>query len=107
MDLMTFLTIAGGLVTVGGTVAGWVLVLQRRLHELDKRTQRLEDTSVKTPELATAMRELREYLDRRFKEIELELEPIKRKLAVLADREGLDDGGYDGPNARARARVGG
>jgi hypothetical protein len=107
MDLTTFLTIAGGLVTVGGTIVGWVLILQRRLHELDKRVQRLEDTSVKTPELATAMRELREYLDRRFKEIEQDLEPIKRRLAVLADREGLEEGGYEGPNARARARAGG
>jgi hypothetical protein len=107
MEVTAFISLTSGLVAIIGTIVGWVLVLQRRLHELDKRVQRQEDTSVKTPELVTAMRELRDYLDKRFKEIEQDLEPIKRQLAVLADREGLTDVGYEGPNTRAKARSNG
>lgn len=105
MDLMTFLTIAGGLVTVGGAVVGWILALQRRIHAIELRLQRQEDTAVHGPRFETDMKSLRAFIADLFRELEEDLEPFKQAVTILADREGLTVGDYKRVNARTKPRA--
>jgi len=107
MDLNTFLTIAGGLVLVGGSVGGWLWALQRRIHDIELRVQRQEDTAVHAPRLENDMRSLRSFIAELFNELEEKLEPLQRTVDILADREGIDSGRYKRVNSRLKPRADG
>lgn len=107
MDLMTFLAIAGGLVAVGGPVVGWILALQKRIHSIELRVQRQEDTAVHAPKLESDMKSLRAFIAELFNELEEKLEPLQRTVDILADREGIDGGRYTRVNSRLKPRADG
>lgn len=107
MDLSTFLTIAGGLVLVGGSVGGWLWALQRRIHDIELRVQRQEDTAVHTPKFDSDMKSLRAFIAELFDELEEKLEPLQRTVDILADREGIDGGRYTRVNSRLKPRADG
>jgi hypothetical protein len=107
MDLMTFLTIAGGLVTVGGAVVGWILALQKRIHAIELRVQRQEDTAVHAPKFEADMKALRAFIGECFDELESRLEPLQRAVDILSDREGIDGARYTRVNSRIKPRADG
>jgi hypothetical protein len=105
MNLDTFLTIAGGLVFVGGSVVGWILLLQKRIHGLELRLQRQEDKAVQEPRFEQEMRGLRTFIADLFQELEKDLEPFKQAVTILADREGLNVSDYKRVNSRLKPRA--
>lgn len=105
MDLNTFLTIAGGLVLVGGSVGGWLWALQRRIHDIELRVQRQEDTAVHAPKFEADMKSLRSFIAELFDDLESRLEPLQRAVDILSDREGIDGGRYTRVNSRVKPRA--